>query len=209
MPQAFSCQGEKGVVADFSIFFYISLDFVSEISENTRMQLSDTQMTFIRRWGDMGSRWGIPRSTAMLHGLLYLAPEPLTAEQMCELLQLARSNVSTGLRELESYNLIYRESRAGDRRSFYRAECDVWEMARRILEERRRRETGGAVSAVQDCLKAAQEQGDAHTADRMQAMSELLQTAENVALAAQRYPTSVFRRAALMGSKVLAIIAKL
>jgi DNA-binding MarR family transcriptional regulator len=103
------------------------------------MQLSETQMKFIRRWGDMGTRWGIPRSTAMLHGLLYVAQAPLAAEEMCELLQLARSNVSTSLKELEGYNLIYRESRAGDRRSFYRAESDVWEMARRILEERRRR----------------------------------------------------------------------
>ena len=186
-----------------------SLDFVSEISENTRMQISPTQMNFIRRWGDMGSRWGIPRSTAMLHGLLYLAPVPLTAEEMCEFLQLARSNVSTSLKELESYNLIYRESKLGDRRSFYRAECDVWEMARRILEERRRRETAGAVLAVQECLLAAQQEGDVHTAERMQAMDELLHAAEAVAVTAQRYPTSVFRRAALMGSKVLAFINKL
>jgi DNA-binding transcriptional regulator GbsR (MarR family) len=128
----------------------------------------------------------------MLHGLLYVAQSPLTVEEMCELLQLARSNVSTSLKELEGYNLIYRESRAGDRRSFYRAESDVWEMARRILEERRRRETAGAVQAVEECLDAAREAGDEHTAARMEAMQELLQTAENVATAAQRYNTSVF-----------------
>ena len=67
------------------------------------MQLGETQMKFIRRWGDMGTRWGIPRSTAMLHGLLYVAQAPLAAEEMCELLQLARSNVSTSLKELEGY----------------------------------------------------------------------------------------------------------
>ena len=185
------------------------LDKNSEISENTLMQVSDTQMRFIRRWGDMGTRWGIPRSTAMLHGLLYIARTPLTAEEMCELLQLARSNVSTSLRELESYNLVYRESRPGDRRSFYRAECDVWEMARRILEERRRRETAGAVLAVEECLTAAQQEGDTHTANRMLAMQELLESAESVATAAQRYNTSVFRRAALMGGKLLSLISKL
>ena len=145
----------------------------------------------------------------MLHGLLYLAPHPLTSEEMCELLRLARSNVSTSLKELESFNLIYRESRAGDRRSFYRAECDVWEMARRILEERRRRETAGAVQAVRDCLESARAEGDALTVTRMESMQELLDAAENVASSAQRYSTSVFRKAAMMGSKVLAWLAKL
>lgn len=167
------------------------------------MQLSETQERFIRRWGDMGSRWGIPRSTAMLHGLLYLAPEPLSPEDMCALLHIARSNVSTSLRELEDYRLVYRESRPGDRRSYYTAEADVWEMARRILEERRRRETAGAVTAVAECLQAARSEGDVHTTRRMESMQELLEAADAFAHAAEQYNTSVFRRAIKMGSKLL------
>ena len=167
------------------------------------MNLSETQERFIRRWGDMGTRWGIPRSTAMMHGLLYLAPEPLTPEEIATLLHVARSNVSTSLRELEDYRLIYRESRPGDRRSFYTAETDVWEIARRILEERRRRETEGAVVAVAECLQAARAEGDAHTTQRMEAMQELLDSADSFARAAQQYNTSVFRRAIKMGSKLL------
>lgn len=151
----------------------------------------------------MGTRWGIPRSTALLHGLLYISAEALTAEEMSETLQLARSNVSTSLRELEEYRLVYRESRPGDRRSFYTAETDVWEIARRILEERRRRETQGAALAVAECLSAARAEGDEHTAQRMEQMQELLDAAEAFARAAQQYNTSVFKRAVMMGGKLL------
>lgn len=104
------------------------------------MQISDTQKRFIRRWGEMGTRWGIARSTAMVHGYLYLCREAVNAEDICSALELARSNVSTSLKELEQFRLIERESKSGDRRTFYVAVSDVWEMARRILEERRRRD---------------------------------------------------------------------
>lgn len=171
------------------------------------MKLTASQDLFIRRWGDMGSRWGIPRSTAMVHGLLYICSEPLAADDICDLLHIARSNVSTSLRELEDFRLIYRESHPGERRHFYTAETDVWEMARRILEERRRRETSGAVAAVVDCLQAARAEGEELTVQRMSAMLELLEAAESFALAAQAYNTSVFRRAVKMGSKLLNWIA--
>lgn len=173
------------------------------------MQLSTTQERFVRRWGDMGTRWGIPRSTAMLHGLLYICNRALTPEEICETLGLARSNVSTSLRELEDFRLVYRQSIPGDRRNYFTAETDVWEIARRILEERRRRETEGAVSAVAECLQAARAEGDTVLTQRMEAMQELLSAADTFAAAAQNYNTSVFRRAAQMGSKLLALLAKL
>lgn len=173
------------------------------------MQLNSTQQRFIRRWGEMGTRWGISRSTAMIHGYLYLCREPVNAEDICSALELARSNVSTSLKELEQFRLVERESRPGERRSFYVAVSDVWEIARRILEERRRRETEGAIAAVEECLLAARSEGDTFTATRMEAMQELLHTAGNVADVARRYPTSLFRRAALMAGKILAIISKI
>lgn len=173
------------------------------------MQLSTTQERFVRRWGDMGTRWGIPRSTAMLHGLLYICNRALTPEEICETLGLARSNVSTSLRELEDFRLVYRQSLPGDRRNYFTAETDVWEIARRILEERRRRETEGAVAAVAECLQAARAEGDTVLTQRMEAMQELLSAADTFAAAAQNYNTSVFRRAAQMGSKLLALLAKL
>ena len=153
-------------------------------------------------------RWGIPRSTAALHGLLYLSKEAITPEEMSQALHMARSNISTSLKELEAFRLIYRESRPGDRRSFYTAETDPWEIARRILDERRRREMQGAALAVNDCLEAARAEGDAHTAQRMEAMKELLDAAETFALAAQQYNAGVFRRALMMGGKLLKWVVK-
>ncbi len=167
------------------------------------MEISEAQEKFVRRWGEMGVRWGIGRSTALIHGLLYVVGEAMTAEEMSEALGLARSNISTGLKELEGYGLVYKESRSGDRKTYYTAEGDVWEIARRILEERRRRETQGAMRAVEDCLSEAEATGDKETAKKMRAMKELLDAAENFAKASQKYPTSVFRRALKMGSKVL------
>ncbi|MCQ2370920.1 MAG: MarR family transcriptional regulator [Akkermansia sp.] len=145
----------------------------------------------------------------MLHGLLYICDRALTPEEICDTLGLARSNVSTSLRELEDYRLVYRQSVPGDRRSYFTAETDVWEMARHILEERRRRETEGAVSAVQECLASAKREGDKLLTKRMKALQELLGAADTVAAAAQNYPTSVFKRAAQMGSRMLALLAKL
>lgn len=178
------------------------------MSENIGMQLSKSQKRFIQKWGEMGTRWGIARSTAMLHGLLYVSAEELKPEEICNLLHIARSNVSMALRELEDYRLIYRHSRPGDRCTYYSAETDVWEIARRILEERRRRETSGAVYAVAECLKSAREEGDELMIQRMEAMQELLEAADAFALVANQYHTSVFKRAIMMGSKLLKWIAK-
>ena len=165
------------------------------------MKLTKTQEKFVRRWGEMGTRWGIGRSTALLHGLLYVVGKGLTAEEMSEALGIARSNTSVGLRELEEYGLVSKESRLGERKTYYTAEGDVWEIARRILEERRRRETKGA-------MREATVEGDRTTAGKMKAMKELLDAAEIFARAAQSYPTSVFRRAIKMGGKLLRLISK-
>ncbi len=141
------------------------------------MELTDYQANFIERWGEMGQRWGIGRSEARVHGLLYLAPEPLNAEEIGELLLLARSNVSTSLRELERWGLAYKESRMGERKGYYRAETDVWVMAQRILAERKRREADGALRSVEECLLAAREKADALTESRMEAMRGILSDA--------------------------------
>jgi DNA-binding transcriptional regulator GbsR (MarR family) len=95
---------------------------------------------FVLHWGEMGSRWGVNRSVGQIHALLFLSHRPLIAEEMCDTLKLARSNISTGLRELQSYGLVRLVHNPGDRRDHFVAEGDPWEMLLRVAAERKRRE---------------------------------------------------------------------
>jgi DNA-binding transcriptional regulator GbsR (MarR family) len=102
----------------------------------------------------MGSRWGLNRSVAQMHALLYLSPEPLHADEIAETLGVARSNVSVGLKELIGWNLVQVTQRLGDRRDFFVAQRDPWEVVRVIVEGRKRRELDPTVSFLQECAAA-------------------------------------------------------
>src|SRR2546427_6711054 len=102
--------------------------------------LTPVMRTFILHWGEMGTRWGVNRTVAQVHALLYLSPEPLNAEEISKALSVARSNVSTSLRELESWGIIKAVHRLGDRREAYQAMKDVREMARVIAAVHKPRE---------------------------------------------------------------------
>ena len=92
------------------------------------MKLNDSTRQFILHWGEMGTRWGVNRTVAQVHALLYLSPESLTAEDIAETLAVARSNVSTSLKELQNWNLVQIDSRIGDRRDFFQTSSDVWSL---------------------------------------------------------------------------------
>lgn len=116
--------------------------------------MDDVQRAFVEQWGEMGARWGVSRSVAAVHAFLYLSEEALSADDLCEALSMARSNVSTALKELEGWELVFRESRMGDRKSYYRVQADVWEMARAIMKERKKREAEGALRTVGESGKS-------------------------------------------------------
>ena len=103
---------------------------------------------FILHWGEMGTHWGVNRSVAQIHALLYLSDRPLPADEIVDLLHLARSNVSTGLKELQSYGIVRRVHVEGDRRDHFVAETDLWEMLMRISAERKRREVDPTVALL-------------------------------------------------------------
>ena len=103
---------------------------------------------FILHWGEMGTHWGVNRSVAQIHALLYLSDRPITAEDVAEALTLARSNVSTGLKELQSYGIVRRVHVEGDRRDHFVAEADLWEMLMRIVAERKRREIDPTIALL-------------------------------------------------------------
>jgi DNA-binding transcriptional regulator GbsR (MarR family) len=112
---------------------------------------------FILQWGDLGGQWSVNRSVSQIHALLYLSEEPMTAEDIAAVLSLARSNVSNSIKELQSWNLIRRVPMKNDRRDHFEAETDVWEIAARIAEGRKKREIDPALTALEDCLAQAED----------------------------------------------------
>jgi len=111
---------------------------------------------FVLRWGDMGGQWGVNRSVAQIHALLYLSDRPLTAEDIAEALGMARSNVSNSIRELIGWKLIRRVPLLGDRRDHYEAEADLWQMLTRIAQGRKEREIDPMVEALGHVLAATE-----------------------------------------------------
>lgn len=128
---------------------------------------------FVLRWGDMGGQWGVNRSVAQIHALLYVAERPLTAEDIADALGMARSNVSNSMRELLAWKLIRRVPVLGDRRDHYEAETDLWQMVSRIAQGRKEREIDPAVAALRHVLDAAE--GDTRVGDTARARLQELQ----------------------------------
>src|ERR1700755_584338 len=127
---------------------------------------------FILHWGDMGDEWGVNRSVSQIHGLLYLAEEPMTAEDIAETLGMARSNVSNSIKELLGWNLIRRVPIRNDRRDHFEAETDLWEMFTRIAAGRKEREIDPALIALRACNSDAESDSaiDPVAKERLQAM---------------------------------------
>lgn len=104
------------------------------------MNLPPLIQTFVLHFGEMGSRWGINRTVGQIYALLYISGKPLTADDICESLGFSRSNVSMGLKELDSWNLTRLKHIPGDRRDHFTVPEDIWEIVRTLVEQRRKRE---------------------------------------------------------------------
>ncbi len=127
---------------------------MTEISDYTG-QIPAAVEQFVLHWGDMGSHWGVNRSVAQIHALLYLSGRPLTADDIAGVLGMARSNVSNSIKELQAWNLIRRVPVRNDRRDHFEAETDLWDMFLRIAAGRKEREIDPAVRALQSCTADA------------------------------------------------------
>jgi DNA-binding transcriptional regulator GbsR (MarR family) len=139
------------------------------MSERTNTILSPVAQKFILHWGEMGARWGVNRTVAQVHALLFLSPRPLNAEEIAKTLRVARSNVSTSLRELQGWRIVRAVSVLGDRRQHFETLKDLWEMFRVIMEERKRRELDPTVAVVRECVAELQKSGsaEAYTRERL------------------------------------------
>jgi DNA-binding transcriptional regulator GbsR (MarR family) len=116
------------------------------------MELRPVARRFILHWGEMGSKWGINRTVSQIHALLYLAGRPLHAEEIAETLDVARSNVSASLKELQSWKLIRVVHLMSDRRDHFETSTDVWELFRTVVRERKQREFDPTVGVLRECV---------------------------------------------------------
>ncbi|MEO9470444.1 MarR family transcriptional regulator [Parasphingorhabdus sp.] len=141
------------------------------------IQIPEAQ-EYILHWGEMGSHWGVNRSVSQIHALLYLSDRPLHAEEICEALSLARSNVSTALKELQGYKIVRRTHVVGDRRDHFVAELDLWDMFMAIVAERKRREIDPIIGRLAELSDRMADRGDVpeHVRHRIGRMHEFIST---------------------------------
>src|SRR5579871_1932283 len=131
---------------------------------------------FILHWGEMGWKWGINRAVAQVHALLMLSPKPLPADEIATTLEMARSNVSTSLKELNAWGLVRTVHVFGDRREHFETLRDVWEMFLLITRERKKRELDPTLAMLRECAAEAETgQADAdYTKERLAELAEFL-----------------------------------
>src|SRR6185295_13468558 len=139
---------------------------------NDPPRLSPVMSKVVLHWGEMGARWGVNRSVAQIHALLWLTARPLTAEDIAETLAIARSNVSTSLDELQAFRLVALVHVIGDRRNRYQAKTDPWDIVRTIIDERKKREIDPSLEVLREASVRAE--SDSETpADVKKRMAEM------------------------------------
>jgi DNA-binding transcriptional regulator GbsR (MarR family) len=164
--------------------------------------------SFVLRWGDMGSQWGVNRTVAQIHALLYITERPLHAEEIAETLGVARSNVSNSLKELQTWKIIERVPVSGDRRDHFTAQTDVWDMAARIAAVRKEREFDPALRTLAECLMAAD--GDRYVTDtqrdRLQALYDFTGSIDAWHSQILRLPANTLMTLVKMGDRVVNLL---
>src|SRR5262244_3444643 len=149
---------------------------MSEQNRSEQATLTPVAQKFILHWGEMGTRWGINRTVAQVHALLFVSPKPLHAEEIASTLVVARSNVSTSLRELQGWGIVRVVHVLGDRRDHFESVKDVWEIFRIVAQERKRREIDPTLRVLHECVNELKgnPQGDVYTRERLESMLEFL-----------------------------------
>lgn len=166
-------------------------------------KLTPIEQKFIIHWGEMGERWGINRTVAQIHGLLYLSPEPLNAEEISTTLSMARSTVSVGLHELEGWGIIKVVQVLGDRTDHFDVKGDAWEVFRWIVDYRKRREIDPTLNMLRESVAGLdQNDGSAHPRAKLLEMLDLFETVDSLYAQAQKVPTKTIVRIAKMNGVV-------
>ncbi len=174
------------------------------------MKLTPAMERYVLHWGEMGSRWGVNRSVSQIHALLYLAAKPLHAEEISETLNIARSNVSTSLKELQGWELIHLHHVLGDRRDHFEATHDLWEMLLTIANARKQREIAPTLSTLRKCVLDGSEESDipAESLKRMQDMLDFITNLTTWYEQISRLPTKTLIKIMMLGAKVAKFVGK-
>jgi DNA-binding transcriptional regulator GbsR (MarR family) len=169
-----------------------------------KSSLTPIQQKFILHWGEMGAKWGINRTVAQIHALLYLSDKPLNAEEIATTLGVARSNVSNSLRELQGWGVVKITHILGDRRDHFASMKDVWEMFRIIVDERKKREADPVLHMLREAVAEAKKPGaaDAHTRERLAEMLQFFDLMTSWVEQTRKLPTPAVIRMVKMGDKV-------
>lgn len=173
-------------------------------------QLNEGLQRLVLHWGEMGSTWGVNRSVAQVHALLFVSEEPLTAEQIAAMLAMARSNVSNSLKELLSWSLIRRVQVLGDRRDYFEAEADMFEMVRAIAIGRKAREIEPTLAVVQDCVLDAERDRRMSPVvrKRLADMQSMLETVDKSFDEIIRLPSPTLRALIRMGGAIARFVGQ-
>ena len=174
------------------------------------MELSPVMQRFVLHWGEMGTRWGVNRSVAQVHALLYLADRPLDAEEIAETLAIARSNVSNSLRELQAWELIRRSHAMGDRRDHFEAKSDTWEILTTIVEGRKRREIDPTIEVLRQCVADAEDDRATPAAarERLDAMLDFVTALSDWYDQIRRLPPTTLLKLMRMGAKIGRVVGR-
>ena len=167
-------------------------------------ELSPAEQKFILHWGEMGTKWGINRTVAQIHALLYISPKPLNAEEISETLSVARSNVSNSLKELQGWRIVKLVHVMGDKRDHFEALADVWETFRIVLDERKKREIDPTLAILKECIERAGEDSNTgkYSAQRLRELAGFFETTTGWYSQICKWPTSRLTKFLKLGDKI-------
>ena len=174
----------------------------------TTNALEPLAQQFVLHWGEMGTRWGINRTVAQIHALLMISDQPLRADQIVAALGVARSNVSTSLRELQNWGIVRLVHLPGDRRDHFESMQDVFEMFRVIARERKKREVDPTVRVLREFIDGSAKNRERATRERLQELLEFFELGTHVYDQLETLPTPALIKIAKLGDKAFHLLGR-
>jgi len=167
-------------------------------------KLSPVQQKFILHWGEMGTKWGINRTVAQIHALLFISEQPLNADDLVETLSVARSNVSSSLKELQGWGIVRRVHVMGDKRDHFESMKEVWEMFRVVLDERKKREIDPTITMLRECVAEAEKDKatNEYTEQKLRELAEFFETTTEWYGQIRSWPTVALTKFVKLGDKI-------